>query len=201
MQEGRANASSLETGLSRVKAQAQRIGRIRSEYFKLNSPWKARIEKVNLSAFFQELLLESSRGVHIELLDERLWKVDSASLDRTGLRACLEVLLGNATDPLADMPSPHIALTLREASSAESEMASRPESILAIDVEDNGPGIPAAIKESLFQVVKSVKTKGLGFGLSFCRHVAISIGGAVYFHSQCTSGAKFTLLVPYKQMA
>jgi signal transduction histidine kinase len=193
-----ADRGSLESGLGRIKAQSERIARIRSEYFKLHEPWTSRIEKVNPSEFLVRVSQECGKGMPVELRDERSRKTERVCLDKTGLRVCIEVLIGNGVDALLDAPAPRMVLTIREATAAESEMADSPDSILGIDVEDNGPGVPPQIQKGLFRIIKSAKSRGLGFGLSFCRYVAISAGGNVYFHSNYSNGARFTLLLPYK---
>jgi two-component system, NtrC family, nitrogen regulation sensor histidine kinase GlnL len=108
------------------------------------------------------------------------------------------VLFGNALDALSNTPTPRISVSSRLASEREAEMADSVGPILAIDVLDNGPGVPAAIEKELFRVVQSGKPQGVGFGLSFCRHVATSAGGNVYYNTGGRGGAEFTLLFPYK---
>jgi nitrogen-specific signal transduction histidine kinase len=71
--------------------------------------------------------------------------------------------------------------------------------VLAIDVSDSGPGVPATIRPDLFRVIKSGNAKGLGFGLSYCRHIVQSARGDVYYHAAGETGAKFTVLLPFSQ--
>lgn len=67
-------------------------------------------------------------------------------------------------------------------------------------VRDNGPGIPEAIRERIFERGFSTKEeRGLGLGLSLVDSVATALGGTVSVTVNGASGAEFWLRVPANQ--
>jgi len=71
-------------------------------------------------------------------------------------------------------------------------------SILQVDVEDSGPGIPAERLERIFDPFYSTKPpgEGTGLGLSICLGILESYGGKISVQSESGKGARFTILLP-----
>ena len=67
-------------------------------------------------------------------------------------------------------------------------------------VQDDGPGIPFADRERIFDKFIRLKEKGspsgLGVGLAFCRLAVEGHGGKIWVESQPGQGAKFILTLP-----
>lgn len=55
---------------------------------------------------------------------------------------------------------------------------------LTLDISDNGPGLPALVKENLFRPFTTTKLKGHGLGLVLSRHLALKIGGDLVYIEQ-----------------
>jgi signal transduction histidine kinase len=69
---------------------------------------------------------------------------------------------------------------------------------IMISIEDNGPGIPHQIRESL--LTKRVNSKsGLGIGLYLCSRIVKSMNGKLRFVSEEGKGTMFTVLFPMKK--
>ncbi len=66
-----------------------------------------------------------------------------------------------------------------------------------IRVSDNGPGVPDAIRENLFQpFVSHGKEKGIGLGLTVVQKIVQDHGGAVELESSGPKGTVFSVEVP-----
>jgi signal transduction histidine kinase/CHASE2 domain-containing sensor protein len=71
-----------------------------------------------------------------------------------------------------------------------------------IEVEDEGPGIPANAQAHLFEPffrtesVRTSDTEGVGLGLAFVQTVARRHGGSITLHSEVGVGSRFTLRLP-----
>jgi signal transduction histidine kinase len=67
-----------------------------------------------------------------------------------------------------------------------------------IEVEDNGPGIPASIQDRLFEPFVTTKEvgKGTGRGLAVCRGLVVAAGGELYLDTTKSSGARFVMKLP-----
>ncbi|HYF18781.1 MAG TPA: response regulator [Ramlibacter sp.] len=82
--------------------------------------------------------------------------------------------------------------------------AARPDLMVTIAVEsdriavrDNGPGIPAAVVDVIFEPFRSRgKSGGTGLGLAYCRRVVQAFGGSIACDSREGQGACFTLTFP-----
>jgi signal transduction histidine kinase/CheY-like chemotaxis protein len=184
---------------SRLEAQAARIGRVRGEYLKLRQPWNSRLETVDLIEVLQEAADEetaSRSDVSVEYSFSP--EITNVRADAAALRVCLGVLLQNSLDEFdGSGPGNRIRIGLRRAPLDEAKTLRTTDPVLAVDVTDNGPGVPADVAKDLFKVVKSGKATGLGMGLTYARHVIRSAGGDVYYHPDFTGGAKFTILLPF----
>jgi CheY-like chemotaxis protein len=69
---------------------------------------------------------------------------------------------------------------------------------VGISVADDGPGIPDAIKDQIFEPFFSTKGKsrGTGLGLSMVRWIAEELDGAIELDTVPGRGTTFTLLLP-----
>ena len=72
--------------------------------------------------------------------------------------------------------------------------------VVALDVEDDGPGIPASFREKVFgeffRVPNTSGADGAGVGLAIARRVARLLGGDLRLRDTPGGGATFTLLLP-----
>jgi len=69
-----------------------------------------------------------------------------------------------------------------------------------ITVEDEGPGIPEAdlehVFEKFYRVQRGDRTSGTGLGLAICRGIADAHGGRVWAERGARGGARITLRLP-----
>jgi signal transduction histidine kinase len=69
---------------------------------------------------------------------------------------------------------------------------------IQITVSDNGPGIPEAIKDKIFQPFFTTKPtgQGTGLGLSLSYDIVKAHGGSIKIESNENEGATFTIELP-----
>ncbi len=67
---------------------------------------------------------------------------------------------------------------------------------LVISVVDNGPGVSEESWTNLFVPFYTSKAKGVGLGLSICKHIAAVHGGSLSYIPSQAGGARFTLKLP-----
>lgn len=81
-------------------------------------------------------------------------------------------LLQNALDAVAGRPEPSVALRVEEAGER-----------VAVEVADNGPGIPEAVRAQVFDAFFTTKSEGLGLGLAISRGIVEECGGTLGLRS------------------
>jgi two-component system sensor histidine kinase FlrB len=69
-----------------------------------------------------------------------------------------------------------------------------------IVVSDNGPGIPAAIRERIFEPFFTTRTRGNGIGLSIVKSVVEAHRGSVHL-AESIVGATFVIDLPVEEAA
>jgi signal transduction histidine kinase len=139
-------------------------------------------ESVELSA----PLLEG-RGQRLELT----YRADDAPMsgDREVLRRVLQNLIDNAVQH-----APARSVIRLEARSLRDQVALR--------ISDEGPGVPAADRERIFEKYVRLHRHangphhGHGLGLSFCRLAAQHHGGAIWVEPNQPRGSVFVLQLP-----
>ncbi|MBL8727684.1 MAG: response regulator [Planctomycetes bacterium] len=65
-----------------------------------------------------------------------------------------------------------------------------------VEVEDDGPGVPANKRDEIFRPFHSSKEYGTGIGLAFCRKVIETHGGTISLAEKPGAGACFRVTVP-----
>jgi two-component system C4-dicarboxylate transport sensor histidine kinase DctB len=64
-----------------------------------------------------------------------------------------------------------------------------------LSVSDDGPGVPAELRDTLFQPFVTAKPEGLGLGLAIARDIMCQLGGDLV-HEDTPCGARFTMVMP-----
>jgi signal transduction histidine kinase len=64
---------------------------------------------------------------------------------------------------------------------------------LVLAVDDDGPGIPEAVRDTLFRPFVTTKPDGNGFGLALCRRVVEEHGGSISAGPSPLGGARFEI--------
>jgi signal transduction histidine kinase len=67
---------------------------------------------------------------------------------------------------------------------------------LVIGISDNGPGVPAELREKVFYPFFTTKQAGSGIGLAASQKIAASHGGIIEIDSEAGEGARFRLRLP-----
>jgi len=70
---------------------------------------------------------------------------------------------------------------------------------LRIDVIDDGPGVPASLRDTLFQPLVSGRANGSGLGLALSREIAREHGGELRYVSR-PGETVFSLYLPLERV-
>ena len=107
-------------------------------------------------------------------------------IDSMRLLRLVQNLVSNAVDALGSKPGGHIEI-----------YAGVQDSIFTLTVTDNGPGIPEAVQNRIFEpFVTHGKKGGTGLGMAIAKSVATAHGGTLTFETEAGKGTKFILQIP-----
>jgi len=106
-------------------------------------------------------------------------------LDPDQIRQVVVNLVGNAADAIGESGTIAIRATAFPDGSG-----------LILAVEDDGPGIPEAMRQEIFEPFYSTKFSGTGLGLAVARSLVVKHGGELQVESREGKGSVFFALFP-----
>jgi two-component system sensor kinase FixL len=110
---------------------------------------------------------------------------ERAVIDRIQIEQVLFNLLRNALEAMQGQAERFVLVSTEPAE----------ESMIRISVADRGPGLPAEVREKLFQPFVTTKSSGLGVGLSVCRAIVEAHGGMLSAEDNPGGGTVFRFTV------
>ncbi len=176
------NLGAVDENLSRIASLAERIGNITGEL---------RGFARRASGVTEPVSIDAAVGGALLLLHDRISTTNAAIhypqrgtdvhvlAERVRLEQILVNLLQNALDAAGTGAS--IEIRLHDA-----------DGLVELAVRDNGPGLSAEVRATLFQPFSTAKKDGLGLGLVIARDIAIDFGGELVAGTP-DRGAEFIL--------
>ena len=67
---------------------------------------------------------------------------------------------------------------------------------IRLAVSDDGPGVPPALRDTLFQPFVTSKQDGIGLGLAISRDIMRQLGGDLLHDDATGRGARFVMVMP-----
>lgn len=128
----------------------------------------------------------------LEIFNENYIHFDSTKkeifmlMDRTQLIRIITNLVKNATQAITDEnPNPSVVISVSEENS-----------IVKIEVKDNGIGISDENKMYVFEPKFTTKNSGMGLGLGIIKKIIENYNGTITFESEENNGTTFTVILP-----
>jgi len=184
----------LTLGWDLVKSSQDRINQLVLNMLDWSKERKPKYETVNLLETLGNVRdLAAARGredsveVTLDVSDgEKEIEAEGISVHR-----CVLNLTSNALDALPDDRPGKIEIRVRP---------DEKEGYVAIDVRDNGTGIPEEILPTLFNAFSSSKgSRGTGLGLAVSRKIAREHGGDITIVTASDKGTTFSIHLPKKK--
>jgi PAS domain S-box-containing protein len=110
--------------------------------------------------------------------------------DRVQLQQVILNLIMNAIEAMSAADAGSRELLISSAKSESNDVS--------VEIQDSGPGLPAASVEQIFQAFYTTKPAGLGMGLSICRSIVEAHGGQMLAAAGDPRGAIFTFTLPVR---
>ena len=159
--------------IGKIQEQVQRMDRLVNDLLHYSRPAVPRLAAVRLDELAREAIVQA----HVEAALKAAHPIEALA-DAHHVIQILVNLLQNARDAAAGA-----AITVQVGPGA------------TIDVADAGPGVPEALRGSLFEPFVTTKTRGTGLGLAISRKLARAMGGELLLLDE-GPGAVFRLSLP-----
>jgi two-component system nitrogen regulation sensor histidine kinase GlnL len=177
--------------------ETERIDHIIRELLELASPRALKLAPINLHRILDNILLLQKQAVadrkiaFIQHLDPSIPEImaDEELLTRLFLN-----LICNAIDAMG--ADGRLTVTSRVLADYRMTQNQRHSRMVAIEVGDDGPGIPQADLENIWTPFFSTKSGGTGLGLTICHKIVSEHRGMIKAESDPGRGTKFTVLLP-----
>ena len=194
---GRADAS-LEVrrnAQERIRKQVEVMNQMMQELLDFTRGFaiSASLPRVRFQELFADIVMELQAEAHRRGMSLRVENAPpevELRVDPPRMTRVFTNLAQNAFDAMSGHRDP--TLTLRSALTPEG---------VAIEVSDNGPGIPAAILAHVFEpFVTHGKAHGTGLGLAISQRIVAEHGGRISVGSVTGSGATFRIVLPLARL-
>ncbi len=142
-----------------------------------------------------ELVKEVTETVKLQLENrQQRLKIDLATPapKTTGDPDRLKQVLWNLINNASEASGPGGEIVVRTRTMPE-------EGLVALEVEDSGPGVPEEDLKKLYKPFYTTKKDGTGLGLAITRQIVLLHGGQLLFENRPQGGLKVTVLLPLLQ--
>jgi len=181
--------------------EVQRVNVIVEELLALASPGRLKLAKVNLHRVLSDIVLLQTRAVGGKQVSIQQYfdlSIPPVLADESLLTQLFLNLIKNATEAVG--VGGVVKVTSRIlADYSMTPKGERRARMIAIEVADNGPGIPPEVLENMFTPFFTTKSKGTGLGLAICQKIVSEHRGMIKVDSDPSRGTVFTVMLPLIQ--
>jgi signal transduction histidine kinase len=172
-----------------IRAETEALTQVVTNFLNFARPAQLTLTRVDLRAIC-ERAAEEVRPDAVALGGEVMVTGDFAAVegDEVLLRQAFSNLLRNAVEACAD-----VSVAAKVAIRSEIDPTQK---VSRITVNDNGPGIPAASRERIFQPFFTSKRNGTGLGLALVQKIIVFHNGRVVAGSSAAGGASLQVTLP-----
>ncbi len=189
--------------LASINAQAFRAHEMIADMMLFARPPQPKFERVDLTPLLARLVdelqpLAAEQGTLLAI--RAPGEPVSIEADPAQIAVAVRALCVNALEALVQGGRVEVSLALPVHSRAsENPLDSR--EYVQIIVSDNGPGIPAEVRQHIFDPFYSGREagRGLGFGLPKCWRIVTMHGGRIAVESGAAGGARLIICLPSTQ--
>lgn len=180
-----------------VIRETDRIDHIIRELLELASPRPLKLAPVNLHMILGDILLlqkQAVSGREIAFVQNFDPSIPDVMADEEMLTRLFLNLICNSIDAMG--VDGRLTVSSRVLSDYRMTQNERHSRMVAIEVSDDGPGIPPADMENIWTPFFSTKSGGTGLGLTICHKIVSEHRGMIKAESDQGHGTKFTVLLP-----
>jgi two-component system sensor kinase FixL len=179
----------LSEALGKAADQAVRAGEViqRLRQFVGRGETERRVERLpTLIEEASALALVGARELGVRVTMTFDPGCETALVDRVQIQQVVVNLMRNAVDAMRDVARRELNVQLSPA----------PGGFIAVTISDTGSGITDEALPRLFEPFMTTKKEGMGVGLSICKTIIESHGGAIWAQNNPSGGATFAFTLP-----
>jgi two-component system NtrC family sensor kinase len=183
------NLNEFTRALEQIRTQGRRCKEITHKLLHFARKTDSRIQEVQINDLIEELVeLSAQKAKYSNVTINTVLQKDLPPLQvsETEVQQVFLNLINNALDAMEKKGGVIDVTTLMEGD------------YIAVQVADNGPGIPEANLARVFDPFFTTKPvgKGTGLGLSICYGIIKKMGGEIDVHSVMGVGTTFRVMIP-----
>jgi two-component system nitrogen regulation sensor histidine kinase GlnL len=181
--------------------EVNRVNDLIEELLDLTRPRPKQLSEVNLSRILADQVLMQKQSHPDKEISYQLQldpSIPPIRGDENLLSRMFLNLLKNAAEAIAG--EGNITVTSRIAGQyLYNKPGERPVPMVTVEIQDNGPGIPAEELDRIFTPFFTTKNRGCGLGLAICQKIINEHQGSLRVSSQHQQGTTFTISLPLKR--
>jgi len=178
----------IEKMLSEGKRAGEVVRRLR-DFFRTGTTQLESVPVDQVLASAQRIATQLGGSKHISIATGSEDELPPLFVDRLQIELILRNLISNAIEAMGEHPDEPAQIRV---------MARRHDvEHVRLTVADNGPGVPAGVRDRLFEPLASGKASGMGLGLAVSRAIAEAHGGSL--EAYASEHGEFHLVLPCSQ--
>ena len=186
---GGGDSTRQSEALDKAQQQVQRAGEIIRRLRNFISRGKSDESRADICGIIESAVsfsLVRDQHADIELTLPKATKPLYVRVDSIQIQQVLMNLIRNAVEAMEHQSDKRLTIAARTVEGGKVE----------VSVGDNGPGLPAEIREQVFHPFNTTKAKGMGVGLSICRTIVEAHGGTIRVDDRDGGGTTFRFTLP-----
>lgn len=164
-----------------IVSEVDAAGAVVDEFLAFARPSASRPEVFDLGALLRRCAATAPDGASIEV-DGAFGRVRA---DPGAMRRSIDNLFRNAWEAAAG------AVRIRVRGRAVGSRRA-----IQVEIEDDGPGVPAEVRERVFEPFFTTRERGTGLGLAFVHRTIVDAGGSIEIGEGAAGGALFRVRLP-----
>jgi signal transduction histidine kinase len=175
-----------------IRQEAEALGKVVTNFLSFARPENAALSRVDLEA----VVRRATDDLRYELPAETKLTVDGTFAEVLGDEVMLRQVFGNLVRNAVDAcEGAHVTPDIRIHGWIDAAHHS-----CRVSVEDNGPGIPEAARERIFQPFFTTRSQGTGLGLAIVLKIVVMHNGRVTVADARGGGASIQISIPTAQL-
>lgn len=169
-----------------ILKESRRLGRLVTDFLDFAKPRAPELRPVPVQDLIDSVVMLVSQTVARSMVDIEIKLADDLPAIQCDAEQIKQVLLNLLLNAVQAMPEGGTVIVT----------ATEESGLIAIRIQDNGPGIKPSDVDSIYDPFFMTRTNGTGLGLAVAYQIVQQDGGDLLLEQNSASGARFAMLLP-----